>query len=312
MQINTYDESLRECVNIIADETINMGKDLPKNDITEQMYRYHSSNSEIREAGTAEIINDYTKFISYIINTRYASYKSDWEELMQQGVLGILNALQTYDPALSKPTTYFYSYIVHELTDYVSNYKSTVSPYYAAQINKVKNSISELEKKGIQYTEHEISVLTGFSIESVCRILDLINRTNILHYESDDYLESCLTQNEKSPETHYIINEQNRIIHDALLCLPQIERKIILLKIGFSIEKQTYKAIAKQVNLPVEQVKQLYQQGLQKLRRQPEMRKEFGDYTNRYNRKIINDIQIHLFSESNNSVITDTIKEICF
>jgi RNA polymerase sigma factor (sigma-70 family) len=312
MQINTYEEPSMEHVNVTADETINMGKGLPKNDIVKQMFRYHSLDSQIREAATAEIINDYTKFISYIINTRYASYKSDWEELMQQGVLGILNALQTYDPELSKPTTYFYSYIVHELTDYVSNYKSTVSPYYAAQINKVKNSISELEKKGIPYSEHEISVLTGYSIESVCRILELINHINILHYESDDYLESCLTQNEKSPEAHYIINEQNRIIHNALLCLPTIERKIVLLKIGFSIEKQTYKAIAKQINLPVEQVKQLYQQALQKLRRHPEMRKEFGDYANRYNKEILNGIQIHLFSEHNYSVVTDSIEEICF
>lgn len=312
MQTNGYNKQSLEHENVTSDETLTMEKFHPKNDIAIQMARYHSDNCEVRETATAEIINDYTKFISYIINTRYASYKNDWEELMQQGILGILNALQTYNPAISKPTTYFYSYIVHELTDYVSNYKSTVSPYYAAQINKVKNAISQLEKKGIKYSEHEISVLTGYSIEAVCRIFELINRTNILHYESDDYLESCITQNEISPETHYIKAEQNRIIHNALLCLPSIERKIVMLKTGFLIEKQTYKSIANQLTLPVEQVKQLYQQALLKLKRQPEMKKEFGDYANHCTKEILNGIQIQLSPKKNFLAVLDTIEEVRF
>lgn len=80
----------------------------PKERIKEQLARYHSDDPAVSAKAVEEILDDYKKFITHIINKHFYSYKNQWyEDMFSVGVIGLIESLSKYDPDKSMPTTHF-------------------------------------------------------------------------------------------------------------------------------------------------------------------------------------------------------------
>lgn len=79
-----------------------------KERIKEQLARYHSDDPAVKSKALEEILDDYKKFITHIINKHFYSYKNQWyEDMFSVGVIGLIESLPKYDPDKSMPTTHF-------------------------------------------------------------------------------------------------------------------------------------------------------------------------------------------------------------
>ena len=58
-----------------------------------------------------QMIDKLQQFIYYVIERRFNTFKKYSKDLFQEGVIGILKGIDSYNPQKGKPTTYFYIYI---------------------------------------------------------------------------------------------------------------------------------------------------------------------------------------------------------
>ena len=67
---------------------------MSKHDIFQIMNDYHSDNEILKSEAKKAVIEDYSKFVSYIIKEKFYSYRKHWEDLFQCGICGLLKALE--------------------------------------------------------------------------------------------------------------------------------------------------------------------------------------------------------------------------
>ena len=89
--------------------------------IVRQMKDYHSGNDELRQKAIDEIVADHSPYIHRVINHWFPTFRKEYgEDMFQEGAMGIIKGLEKYDPAQSKPTTFFHYYILHDITEYIA------------------------------------------------------------------------------------------------------------------------------------------------------------------------------------------------
>ena len=90
---------------------------------------------EQRSAATEEILVRNEPYIKSLIRTMYPTYANKYmEDMLSCGNIGILCALYKadppYDPTMSSFTTFVSKYIIHEISDCVSQMVHNTSPHY--------------------------------------------------------------------------------------------------------------------------------------------------------------------------------------
>ena len=93
-----------------------------------------------------QMIDKLQQFIYYVIERRFNTFKKYSKDLFQEGVIGILKGIDSYNPQKGKPTTYFYIYILHEMTEFINENINKTTSHYAANIVKVKKAIGKFEQ----------------------------------------------------------------------------------------------------------------------------------------------------------------------
>lgn len=211
----------------------------------------------------SDILQQMDNFIYYVIERRFPTFKIHTNDLYQEGVVGILKGIDSYDPKVSLPTTYFYIYIIHEMTEFINININRTTSHYSSNIMKVKKAADLLERNGREWSLTDIAQETRIPVETVLQTLRLMEYTKEKHYDSVDYLDSQMTQNVPSPETEYIKAEANEILYQAVAELPKEEAAVIILKYG---EGLTYKKIGLRLNKSIDQVKRLKNLAIRRLR----------------------------------------------
>lgn len=239
-----------------------------QSDAYELAVRNFRSGTHLMSEAKADMITRLDNFIYYVIENRFNTFKNLTKDLYQEGVVGILKGFDTYNPLKSKPTTYFYIYIVHEMTDFINMNVNRTSTHYAANIIKVKKAISLFEYEGRDWSVKDIAQETGISAETILQSIKIMESANEVHYDTVDYLDSQMSQRHLSPEEEYIKNESSQIIRKAVSNLGEMERSVILLRYGLlGEEKVAYKDIADRLGLQLDKVKKLNYAALRKLRK---------------------------------------------
>lgn len=218
--------------------------------------------------GKEEMLALLDMFIYYVIEKRFNTFKKYTKDLYQEGVVGILKGIDTYDPKKSKPTTFFFIYIVHEMTEFINLNINKTTSHYSANIIKVKKAMNHFERQGRKPTIKDIAQETGISAETIAQALNIMESANEMHYETLDYLDSQMSQRNPSPEDEYLKNEQSQLIQSAIDTLPEDEANVIRLKYGLSGEEpMSYKNISARLGIQIDKVKKLNSAGIRKLRR---------------------------------------------
>lgn len=239
-------------------------------EITLVLNDYHSGDKERSDDAVVKIINSMSKYIHSILHKRFSSYcktPQNKEDLYMQAVLGCLKAIPSYSPEKGAMTTWFLRFILHELQDYVDTNIHKTTTYYASMCKKVLRCITRFEEKGISWDDRTIATESGLSLHTVKRALEIIKNSNEMHYENFDALEREMSETFLSPEEIYAINEEKRLIEEAVSCLTTEERTVITLTYGLGLPNPCdNKEIERLTGFPKENIRRIKTRADAKLR----------------------------------------------
>ena len=140
------------------------------------MKLYHSKSKESKDKSICYFVNNYENFIKQLMQKFCPTYTSKYfDDLLSCGKVGVLDALQKYDPDKGAFTTCSKPYIRHELYRFLYEMVFQCSEHYARLQNKLRKAIKKLKEDGIECTVENISQLTNMSLEVVKRELQMQN-----------------------------------------------------------------------------------------------------------------------------------------
>lgn len=256
-------------------------------DVRERFYAimedYHSGDESRKTAAKEAAIQELEGFIHSLIKRSYSTYtKKYFYDLLQEGKIGVMVGLEKYDPSKSMPTTFFYPYIKHEMQGFITRQVDKTTSHYSSNIKKINKAIEEFEEKSIQYTNVDIAIQTGMTIETVNQSMAIRNYRDEIHIDGCQpgaIDEKQSRDRYQSPEEAFIEKEQNDIIYKTIdKTLNEQEIKVLEMHFGIN-NKETFSEgeIAKKLNLPKDKVKKTLNTAIRKLR-ESDLKYSFKDH----------------------------------
>ena len=177
-------------------------------DVTQQkfidiMNRYHSKNPAIKANAMEDALKELEGYVHHIIKKQYSTYGKYYDDLVQEGKIGIICGLEKYDPLKSKPSTFFNFYIIHEMSKFVDTIVNRTTSHYSANLSKINKVIDKFAKEGREWTAADIAIELNMNMETVIQCLAIKDRKDEMYYETDDVLEQHISDRDKSPEEQF-------------------------------------------------------------------------------------------------------------
>lgn len=187
----------------------------PTQEKLEKIYEdYHSGDTDRQEAAKVDMLGIMSPYILSRITTKYGSYMNNHlEDLQEQGYLGVMKGLPTFDPKKGRPTTWFVRYIDHEIQLYISKQIHNSSTYYATHSKQVYACIEERVKNGLTYTTEDIMIETGLSKKTIEKIIN-IKETTVVPMEGE--VGGTLKSSYETPEEAIVREEAEELVHNLL------------------------------------------------------------------------------------------------
>lgn len=118
----------------------------------------NSADAMAQQAAQEGACRDLEGFIIQIMS-KFSTYtekdRGFYDDLLQAGRLGIIQALPKYDPEKSKPTTYFFNPIRHEMVLQVNVMKHDTKPHVATTKRKIQEVDQRFARHGWKPTLHD-------------------------------------------------------------------------------------------------------------------------------------------------------------
>lgn len=222
------------------------------------------------------LVETYMPLIASVARVYRTSTRVDRVELLQEGVVGLLRALERYDPARGTP---FWAYaawwvrqamqqLVSELTRPV-----VLSDRALRQLSRLRQSHHEaLQRTGDEPTRDQLAQDTGLEVEQVDNLLaiDRVPRSvdePVMGEEGavgtfGELLVDPLAEEEYERVLSAI---QTQELTSLLSGLSERERMVLRARYGLDGEEQSLRQIADGVGVSAERVRQLEQRALGKL-----------------------------------------------
>lgn len=216
-----------------------------------------------------EMVEGLSSYVYHVINTKFHTYRRYMPDLYQEGIIGILKGMDSYDPKLGMPATYFNIYIVHEIIEFITVNVHNMTAYQARQISSLKKAIKTLESSNVNWTYESLSKQTGMSEKLVKSYLKIMDGGEEIHYDAVDYSSSNITEEALSPEEQYIEKENsvilNRLIEEKLT---PVEGTILSLKYGLNGKRvHEYKEICEILQMEDAEIKKQRLSAINKIKK---------------------------------------------
>ena len=246
------------------------------------MEDYHSGDEAKRQYALERAMREMEGFIHLIIKRSYSTYtKKYFYDLLQEGYLGVAIGMNKYNPDISMPSTFFFPYIKHEMQGFITRNVDKTTSHYSSNIKKINKAIEMLEEKGIQYTNVDIAIQTGMTIETVDQSLAIRNCRDEVHIDAcppnviDAELENSRA---KTPEQEFMEEEEKQTIYRTMnTLLTDDEIQILQYHFGLNdVEIKSEGDIAKTLGMPKDKVKRILNRAIRKLR-QSELSNLYSD-----------------------------------
>lgn len=256
---------------------------------------YNSGDEDLRKWSMEEMLKEIQGFVGKIINKHFYNYKADYyDEMYEAGILAVFENMGKYDPSRGTLTTYFTSYILHEITDFISHETNHSTPYYANMIIQIKEAIKYYESKHKTPSPADIAIYTNLSIRNVQEGLNRIKALDEFRYDQEMDLERQLAEENiycgfDLPEERVIQEELTDVLYEAVQSLCEEDRMVILLRLGIiDGDEKSYNSIARELNMPVNIVMQRYTRGIRVLQNYPPLRELVNPSLKRNHQKVLN------------------------
>jgi RNA polymerase sigma factor (sigma-70 family) len=225
-----------------------------------------------------QLVEQFLPLIGSVARGYRSTTGVDRTELMQEGVVGLLRALERFDPAMGTPFWAYASWWVRQaMQQLVAEVKRPVvlSDRALRQLARVKDARREyVQTEGSEPSNEQLAERTGLAVDQVQRLV-AIDRTprgldELLGNGADDGAGTVGdTVTDPTGEDAYeraigrIASEQASGLSDAL---SERERAIVCARYGIGCDAQTLREIADGLGLSAERVRQVEERALTKLR----------------------------------------------
>lgn len=187
------------------------------------MSLYHSGDEVLEGHAKEQAVHTFDGFVHYLMNRVYPTFSAGYcEDLTSCGCAGILSAMINYDGSTAF-TTYSRPYILHEMSQFVSNMKDGHNTtYFAAVQKKIKAAANALESRGLPVNAASVSDMSGLSEKIAGRELELLQKTdtcvpfdaeNPENPHTDDFAENSILKHDLSNAIRHL-TEAEKILLD--------------------------------------------------------------------------------------------------
>jgi RNA polymerase sigma factor (sigma-70 family) len=234
-----------------------------------------AAQHEDREA-REQLLEDFLPLIRRVARTYSGSAALDLEELVQEGVVGLLTALERYDPDLGPPFWAYASWWVRRtMQRLVADLTLPVvlSDRALRQLASVKHARQDHEQAyHCEPSTDEIANTTGYTQDQLDSLMcaELSPRSLDEQLQSDDGTSGTLVELLADPVAEDGYDTVERELEaDALRHRPndlgERERAVLRARYGFDGPAQTLHEVGDELHLSAERVRQIQEQALDKL-----------------------------------------------
>jgi RNA polymerase sigma factor (sigma-70 family) len=224
----------------------------------------------------ARLVEEFLPLIGSVARNYRSSPQITRTELLQEGVVGLLRALERYDPTLQVPFWAYASWwvrqamqqLVAELTRPVA-----MSDRALRQLAQIKDAHAELHRDGRSPTLKELSDHTGLDHGQLVNLIAADRPPRALEQpiETDEGVVGAFGELIADPLAE---DEYERVVtqvtaselRDLLSTLSDRERAILRARYGLDGDPESLRAIAGRLGVSSERVRQLENRALGKLR----------------------------------------------
>jgi len=233
-----------------------------KQELKKLFNRYRKGDSKAFD----KIVQDNQKLVAVIANT-YKGHGVDYEDLLQEGTIGLIKAVERYDPNRGVAFPFYAKWWIHRyLIDALLNLKSMVRipPQHMVLYRKVRKSIERYEQEhGYEPSPSEIDIGEDIDPESLAYLSSL----------PDDLLELTMLSNDldelpSSVSTDELLmkESQSHFINSILNRLKSREAYILRCVYGIGEKSESLSVIGERLGLTRERVRQIAEKAVKKLR----------------------------------------------
>ncbi|MFW5807603.1 MAG: sigma-70 family RNA polymerase sigma factor [Spirochaetota bacterium] len=235
-----------------------------------------------------DLISSYKGLVTNIAR-HYTSTNCPFEDLMQEGYMGLLKAASRFDASLGcKYTTYATYWIKHYISRYVAKHDRLVRlPIKKNEMHRRILKMREIltRENGTEPTIAEIADYADSTEAEIKKILDIFQPEMSLEAplgeSTSDHYDVIQDTVNTTPERMFLSQEVRNEVERALDKLIKKERDIIKMRFGIGSGRQfTLKEIADSYNISSETVRQIEKRAIKKIREKSGFLKEFVTGTN--------------------------------
>ncbi len=209
------------------------------------------------------------------IALKYNNKRLDFEDMIQEGMLGVLKAVRMFDHKTGyKFSTYETNWIRQYISRAVDEYENylTMSVKHSPEVRKLESYIQNyLQQHEKHPSLEEMSIHTGLSKDDIMKLLTyqykIVSLDAKVNDEGENYLMEMISDESIDVLKYYEQIDLKENIRKALNLLTPREKTILKLRFGIDTEREySLEEVGKLYNITRERVRQIEAKAIRKLR----------------------------------------------